>query len=70
MEKNKEYLLWFEQLRREDVDIVGGKSASLGEMTSTPMFLYLTALLLPHTLIVILLKKAACKVNWNPFCQS
>ncbi len=34
MEKNKEYLLWFEQLRREDVDIVGGKSASLGEMTS------------------------------------
>ncbi len=34
MEKNKEYLLWFEQLKREDVDIVGGKSSSLGEMTS------------------------------------
>jgi pyruvate,water dikinase len=34
MEKNKEYLLWFEQLERKDVDIVGGKSSSLGEMTS------------------------------------
>ncbi len=34
MEKSKEYLLWFEQLERKDVDIVGGKSSSLGEMTS------------------------------------
>ena len=34
MEKNKEYMLWFEQLERKDVDIVGGKSSSLGEMTS------------------------------------
>ena len=34
MDKSKEYLLWFEQLERKDVDIVGGKSSSLGEMTS------------------------------------
>lgn len=34
MEKDKAYLLWFEQLERKDVPIVGGKSSSLGEMTS------------------------------------
>ena len=33
MEKEKEYLLWFEQMERKDVAIVGGKSSSLGEMT-------------------------------------
>ena len=30
MDKSKAYLLWFEQLERKDVDIVGGKSSSLG----------------------------------------
>ena len=34
MEKSKEFLLWFEDLERKDVDIVGGKSSSLGEMTA------------------------------------
>ena len=34
MDKSKTYLLWFDQLERKDVDIVGGKSSSLGEMTS------------------------------------
>lgn len=34
MDKTKEYLLWFDQLEREDVAIAGGKSSSLGEMTS------------------------------------
>jgi pyruvate,water dikinase len=34
MDKNTAYLLWFNQLERKDVDIVGGKSSSLGEMTS------------------------------------
>lgn len=34
MEKEKQFLLWFEQLEREDVAIVGGKSSSLGEMTA------------------------------------
>lgn len=34
MDKSQAYLLWFEQLERKDVDIVGGKSSSLGEMTS------------------------------------
>ena len=34
MQKDKEFLLWFEQLERKDVPIVGGKSSSLGEMTS------------------------------------
>lgn len=28
------YLLWFNQIKKEDVELVGGKSASLGEMTS------------------------------------
>ena len=27
-------MLWFEQIGKEDVPVVGGKSASLGEMTS------------------------------------
>ena len=35
MNKEKEFLLWFEQMERGDVAIVGGKSSSLGEMTST-----------------------------------
>ena len=34
MDKAKEYLLWFEQMERKDVAIVGGKSSSLGEMTA------------------------------------
>ena len=34
MDREKAYVLWFDELRREDVDIVGGKSSSLGEMTS------------------------------------
>ena len=29
-----EFLLWFEQIHKDDVPMVGGKSASLGEMTS------------------------------------
>ena len=34
MKKEEQFLLWFEQLEKTDVSIVGGKSASLGEMTS------------------------------------
>ena len=34
MKKEELFLLWFEQLERKDVDIVGGKSSSLGEMTA------------------------------------
>jgi pyruvate,water dikinase len=34
MDREKAYVLWFDELRREDVEIVGGKSSSLGEMTS------------------------------------
>lgn len=34
MKKDEQFLLWFDQLEREDVAIVGGKSSSLGEMTS------------------------------------
>ncbi len=34
MEREKQYVLWFDQIRRGDVALVGGKSASLGEMTS------------------------------------
>lgn len=29
------YVLWFDELRREDVGLVGGKSSSLGELTSS-----------------------------------
>ena len=28
-------LIWFEELKREDVALVGGKNSSLGEMIST-----------------------------------
>ena len=34
MKKEEQFLLWFEPLERKDVDIVGGKSSSLGEMTA------------------------------------
>lgn len=34
MERNQAYVLWFDELKRSDVDLVGGKSSSLGEMTS------------------------------------
>ena len=29
------YVLWFDELRRSDVGLVGGKSSSLGELTSS-----------------------------------
>lgn len=32
MDKQKEFILWFDQLGIEDVPLVGGKNASLGEM--------------------------------------
>ncbi len=32
--KNKAYVLWFDDLKREDVGLVGGKASSLGELTS------------------------------------
>src|SRR3989338_8216897 len=32
MKKNEQFILWFEQLGIEDVPLVGGKNASLGEM--------------------------------------
>lgn len=34
MNRETAYVLWFDELRREDVDLVGGKSSSLGELTS------------------------------------
>ena len=34
MNKEEQFLLWFEQLERSDVAIVGGKSSSMGEMTA------------------------------------
>lgn len=34
MDKNNAFVLWFDQLRNEDVGLVGGKNASLGEMYS------------------------------------
>jgi pyruvate, water dikinase len=32
MQKDKKFILWFDELRIEDVPLVGGKNASLGEM--------------------------------------
>ena len=34
MEKENSLLLWFDEIEKNDVAVVGGKSASLGEMTS------------------------------------
>lgn len=33
-DRNEAYVLWFDELRRSDVNLVGGKSSSLGELTS------------------------------------
>ena len=35
MNRENAYVLWFDELKREDVALVGGKSSSLGEMTSS-----------------------------------
>ena len=35
MSRETAYVLWFDELKREDVELVGGKSSSLGEMTSS-----------------------------------
>lgn len=34
MDKQQKLVLWFDEIQKEDVPVVGGKSASLGEMTS------------------------------------
>ncbi|MBP2653594.1 MAG: phosphoenolpyruvate synthase [Firmicutes bacterium] len=34
MDREEKFLLWFDEINKSDVQIVGGKSASLGEMTS------------------------------------
>jgi len=35
MDKNKKFILWFDQVGNDDVALVGGKNASLGEMYTT-----------------------------------
>ncbi len=35
MKQEEAFVLWFDELKREDVALVGGKSSSLGEMTSS-----------------------------------
>ena len=35
MNRETAYVLWFDELKREDVNLVGGKSSSLGELTSS-----------------------------------
>lgn len=68
MKKEEQFLLWFEQLERKDVDIVGGKSSSLGEMTAKTDVPFLTVLLLRLTLIDTSLKKAVLKKRCALFC--
>jgi pyruvate,water dikinase len=31
---NEKYILWFEEIRKTDIPLVGGKNANLGEMTN------------------------------------
>ncbi|HVP40771.1 MAG TPA: phosphoenolpyruvate synthase [Candidatus Krumholzibacteriaceae bacterium] len=33
-DKNEKYILWFEEIRKTDIPLVGGKNANLGEMTN------------------------------------
>ena len=35
MDVEKAYVLWFGELHRKDVALVGGKSSSLGELTTS-----------------------------------
>ena len=35
IERNKRNVLWFDEIKRNDVELVGGKSSSLGELTSS-----------------------------------
>ena len=35
MNRETAYVLWFDELKREEVNLVGGKSSSLGELTSS-----------------------------------
>ena len=69
MKKEEQFLLWFEQLERKDVDIVGGKSSSLGEMTAKTNVHdpFLKVLLLRLTLIDNSLKKAVLKKRCDIF---
>ena len=34
-DKDKKFILWFDQVSNDDVALVGGKNASLGEMYTT-----------------------------------
>ncbi len=34
MQHNKKTIVWFEEVTKEDVSLVGGKGANLGEMTN------------------------------------
>ena len=63
MEKDKAFLLWFDQLERKDVAIAGGKSSSLGELTSHVMFPCPTVLQPPPVLTDISLKTPACMMK-------
>ena len=32
MEKSKKFILWFDEINKDDIPLVGGKNANLGEM--------------------------------------
>jgi pyruvate,water dikinase len=36
-DKKEKYILWFEELRKTDIPLVGGKNANLGEMTNAKL---------------------------------
>ena len=60
MEKEKAFLLWFDQLERKDVAIAGGKSSSLGELTLMLTYLYRMASQLLPALTDTSLKRPVC----------
>lgn len=35
MDREQAFVLWFDEVHRQDVALVGGKSSSLGELTSS-----------------------------------
>ena len=42
VDKSKAYVLWFKDVGIEDIPLVGGKAASLGEMIKAVSYTHLT----------------------------
>jgi pyruvate,water dikinase len=66
--KNKKFILWFDEIGINDVPLVGGKNASLGEMYTN---LTKKGINIPNGFAIsaysyfYLLDKTGAKENWN-----